>query len=63
MDENVLTLATNYPIASLKIVLTVHTVSVPGLILSKAKFIDERIWCCSYKDLAKNIASTSDTKN
>ena len=35
--------------------------SVPGLILSIARFIDEHKWCCSYTDLAKKI-SASDAK-
>ena len=55
INENALSLATNFSIVPLKLLLTVPSVSVPGLILCIAKFIDERKWCCSYTDLAKNI--------
>ena len=60
LKENALSLATNLSIVPLKLLVTVPAVSVSGLVLCIAKVIDERKWCCSYKDLAKNIQSTSD---
>ena len=41
INENAMSLATNLSIAPLKLLLTVPAVSVPGLILCRAKFIDE----------------------
>ena len=54
INENALSLATNLLTAPLKLLLTVLAVSVPGLILCIAKFIDERKGYCSYTDLPKN---------
>ena len=45
INENALSLATNLSIILLQLLLTVPAVSVPGLILCLAKFIDERKWC------------------
>ena len=42
IDENALSLAANLSVVPLKLFLTVPAVSVPGLILCIAKFIDER---------------------
>ena len=53
--KNALFLAANLSIVPLKLLLTLPAASVPGLILCIAKFIDERNWNCSYRDLAKNI--------
>ena len=54
-NGNALSLKTNFSTVPLKLLLTVPTVSVPGLILCIAKFIDESKWYWSYADLAKNI--------
>ena len=55
INENTLSLGTNISTVPIKLLLTVPAVSVPGLILCKAKFIDEHNWCCSYTDLAKKM--------
>ena len=62
INDNALSLVTNLSIVPLKLLLTVPAVSEPGLILCIAKIIDERIWCCSYTDLEKNIQSVFDAK-
>ena len=54
INENALSLATNLSIVLLKLILTVSAVRVFSLILCIAKFFDERKWCYSYTDLAKN---------
>ena len=41
INENTLSLATNLPVVTLKLFLTVPFVGVPGLVLCIAKFIDE----------------------
>ena len=53
INENALSLTTNLSIFLLKQLLTVPAVSVPSLILSIAKFIDERKGYCLYTDLEK----------
>ena len=53
IEENAFSLATNLSIIPLKLLLTDLTLSVPGLILCIAKFIDKRKWCYSYTDQAK----------
>ena len=53
INDNALSLARNLSFVPLKLLLTIPAVSVLGLILCIAKFIDERKWCCSYADLAK----------
>ena len=55
IHENALSLATSLSLVPLKLLLTVSAVSMTGSILSIATFIDERKWCCSYTELAKNI--------
>ena len=53
--NDALSVARSLLIVALKIFLTIPAVSVPGLILCIAKFIDEHKWCCSYTDQAKNM--------
>ena len=54
INQNALPLATNLSTIPFKLLLTVPAMSVPGLILCIAKFIDEPKCYCSYIDLAKN---------
>ena len=56
-NEKALSLATHLSTVPLILFLTVPAVTVLGLILCIAKFIDERTWCCSYTDLSKNMSS------
>lgn len=53
---NALPLSTNLSIVPLKSFSTVPAVSVPGLILRIAKFINKRKWPYSYTDL-ENICN------
>ena len=53
INENAFSRATNFQIVPLKSFLTASSVSVPGLILCIANFIDNRKRRCSYTDLAK----------
>ena len=55
INENALFLAINLSLVPLKLLLTVPTVNVHGLVLRIVKIIDERKWYYSYTDLAKNI--------
>ena len=45
INENALSLATHLSAVPLELGLTAADVSVPGLILCTAKFIDEHKWC------------------
>ena len=53
INENALSLAADFSDVLLKLFLTIPAVSVTGLILCIAKFIDERNWYCSHTDLSK----------
>ena len=55
INENTLSLARNLSTVPFKLYLTILVVSVPGLTLCIAKFIDKSKWCCSYTGLIKNI--------
>ena len=55
INGNALSLATKLSILHLKLFLTTPALSVLGLILYIAKFIDECKWCDSYTDLETYI--------
>ena len=53
MNENSLSFGTNLSTDLLKLFLTVNAVSVPGIILRIANFIDESRFYCPYLNMTK----------